>query len=183
MKAKNEATMNHSDGLRAVLETCERLTDNLASQKKVIDGGNAELHSLKKTIDLSDAGQVARMTHLLTLETVGNDRRAYLLQEMPDSLGVLVTANREFASNTLQPRCRELERRALAKLEEKLKPHFPDADARRAAAMHSTEMMALAPIQAQVVIRDYGADGAVRQAKVLLESWQAVDAFEAAHLS
>jgi hypothetical protein len=68
-------------------------------------------------------------------------------------------------------------------VESKLKAHFPEPDALSSAANHSTEMSALAPIQAHAVIHDYSADGAMRQAKLLLEAWSAADAFEAQHLS
>lgn len=178
-----KTTTNPSDGLKAALETCEGLTAKLASQKKLLDETNTERHSLTKKIDISDHGQVQRMGHLLTIQAVGNDRRAYLHQELQDALMALRDANARFTGTELRPRCQALESRALAKVEAKLKPHFPDAESRRAAAAHSPELLALAPVQALAIFRDDGLDGAMRQARTLLQAWAAADEFEQKQLS
>ena len=174
---------NPAAEIKAALDKCEAIEASLLKEAKFLTDSSAELSALQKTIDVSDTTQVQRMTTLLTISAVGGPRRTYRHQEKETSLKALVDANRHFATTHLSPRCRALEARARAKVEQKLKPHFPEADALRSGANHSTELSALASIQGQAVVRDYSADGAIRQAKLLLEAWSAADAFESQYLS
>jgi hypothetical protein len=95
----------------------------------------------------------------------------------------LVSISQGFVSNAFAPRLRDLNARAADKVEKKLKQHFPDKDALQSAVQHSTELLALAPILRNAAIHDYSVDGAIHQAKLLLEAWTAADAFESQHLS
>ena len=174
---------NTTDALKAAMDAVEGLTALSAKQKQANDDAVREGAALRNTIDLADPDQVARMSYLLAIESVGNDRRLHLAQELDDAQTALVLANRQFAQAPLGPRCRDLEARALARVEKKLRPLFPDADSLRTAAFGSTELQALRPIWERVTIQDYGLEAAVRVAKGLLQAWADADAFERKHLS
>ena len=161
----------------------ESIEASLANEAKLLRDSADETHALQKTIDISDSGQLARMTSLLTIEAVGQARRGFRHQEMEAAQKALVDASAHFAKTALAPRCQQLESRARAKVSDKLKKHFPDDDARQSAVQHSPEFAALAPIEGRAVVRDYSPDGAIRQAKVLLDAWTAADAFEQQFLS
>jgi hypothetical protein len=169
--------------LASALEKCQGIEASLLKEEGLLKDSAAELNALQRTIDVSDVGQVQRMTTLLTIAEVGGPRRTYRHQENETAKKALIAHCQSFAKEHFAPRCRQLETRARAKVEQKLKQHFPDRDALQSAINHSTELAALAPIQAQAVIRDYSTDGAIRQAKVLLEASAAADSFEAKHLS
>ena len=173
---------NPTDEIKAALDKCEAIEASLLKEAKFLSDSSAELNALQKSIDVSDTAQVQRMTTLLTISQVGVPRRTYRHQEAESAKTALVDCGRGFTSGALAPRLRDIETRIRARVEEKLKPHFPEAGALRIASNHSTELSALASIQQQAVIRDYSGDGAVRQAKLLLEAWGAADAFELQHL-
>jgi hypothetical protein len=177
-----ERKMNLTDELQAALDNCERIETGLAKEAKLLADSAAEHNGLLKTIDISDPGQLQRMTTLLTISAVGGGRRTYRHKENEAAQVALVTACSKFVKEDLAPRCRQIESRVRVNVEKKLKPHFGDGDALRSAANHSTELTALAPILNAAVIQDYSADGAIKQAKRLLEAWSAADAFEAKFL-
>jgi hypothetical protein len=168
--------------LQSALDKCEAIEASLVKEAKLLADSAAELNTLQRTIDISDIAQVQRMTPLLTIERVGGPRRSYRHQENETAKKALVAHCATFAKEHLAPRLRQLETRARAKVEQKLKQHFADKESLQSATNHSTELAALAPIQAQVIIHDYSTDGAIHQAKVLLEAWAAADSFEAKHL-
>jgi hypothetical protein len=172
-----------SADIESALDKCESIQTALAKEEKLLRDSTAEQNSLQKTIDISDPVQLQRMATLLTIAQVGGPRRTYRHQERETALKALRDLSQSFLSKTLAPRLRDMEARALAKVEGKLKQHFPEEDALRSAANHSTELSALARIRALAVIDDYGIDEAMRQAKRLLEVWKAADAFEQQHLS
>jgi hypothetical protein len=174
---------NATQELESALEKCEAIEASLTKEKKLLEDSAAELNALQKTIEVSDVGQLQRMTTLLTIAQVGGSRRTYRHQEFADARKALVDVSRQFVGTVFAPRLRQLESRAIAKVEKKLGQHFPDKDALRSAVQHSTEMLKLAPIQAQTVIQDYSTDGGMRLAKGLLEAWSAADAFEADQLN
>jgi hypothetical protein len=174
---------NATQELESALEKSEAIEDSLIKERKLLDDSAAELNTLQRTINLSDVGQLQRMTTLLTIAQVGVPRRTYRQQESEAARSALVDVCRQFVGTVFAPRCRQLESRTLAKVEEKLGQHFPDRDALRSAVQHSTEMLKLAPIQAQAAIRDYGAEAAMRTAKLLLEAYRGADSFESECLS
>jgi hypothetical protein len=174
---------NPTDEIRAALDKCEGIEASLIKEVKFLSDSSAELNALQKTIDVWDVAQVQRMTALLTISQVGGPRRTYRHQEAEAAKTALVDCCRGFSTGALAPRLRDIEARTRARVEEKLKPHFPEAEALRSASSHSPELSALALIQQHVVIRDYSPDGALRQAKLLLEAWSAADAFESQYLS
>jgi hypothetical protein len=133
--------------LKSALDKCEAIEAALIKERKFLEDSATELHALQHTIEVSDLAQVQRMTTLLTIAQVGGTRRTYGHQELETARTVLIAANTEFAKRSLAPRCQQHESRALAKVEGKLKPHFPDEDALRRAAFESKEMSALVPIQ------------------------------------
>src|ERR1035437_1128659 len=173
-----EPTMNPAHELKTALDACENIVTSLAKEAKLLADSASEHHALLKKIDISDPLQLARMTTLLTISACGNERRKYRHGENVTAQTALIAACSKFAKEDLVPRGRELEVRVRAKVEQKLKPHFGDGDALRSAANHSIELSALAPILNSAVIQDYSADGAIKQAKRLIEAWSAADAFE-----
>lgn len=177
-----EPTMNPAHELKTALDVCESIETSLAKEAKLLADSAAEHNGLLKTIDVSDPGQLQRMTTLLTISAVGNARRTYRHAENATAQTALIAAASKFVKEHLAPRCRQLDARVRANVEKKLKPHFGDGDALRSAANHSTELTALAPILNSAVISDYSADGAIKEAKRLLEAWSAADAFEARYL-
>jgi hypothetical protein len=173
---------NPSNELKAVLDNCEGIAASLIAEDKFLKESSAELHAFKKTVNFSDSAQALRMAVLLAISMVGQERRKFRHQEMETAQTALIDCCKSFSTGDLAPRLRDIEARTRVRVEEKLKQHFPESDARRSASDHSPALMALALIQQHVVIRDYSIDGAVRQAKLLLEAWSAADAFEAKHL-
>jgi hypothetical protein len=173
---------NETEDLARGLANCRGIEASLAKEKKFLEDSAAEKNALGRTIDVVNKAQLLRMSELLTIEQVGSQRRTYRHLEFADAQIALVDSCRKFAGTVLAPRCRQLEERAHAKVEEKLGQHFPDKDALRAAALQSTELTKLAPIQAASVIHDYGADVAMKSAELLLKAWAAAEAFESEHL-
>jgi hypothetical protein len=174
---------NGNHELQSALKECEAIQASLLKEEKLLKDSAAELNSLQRTIDISDVGQLQRMTILQTISQVGSPRRAHRHKENETALKALVATSQSFVSKVFAPRLRDLNARAVAKVEGKVKQHFPDKEALQAAVQHSTELLALAPILRCAVIRDYGVDGAIRQAELLLEAWSDADAFEQQHLS
>jgi hypothetical protein len=178
-----EPKTNPANELKTALEKCLGIEASLIKEAKLLADSAAELNALQHTIEISDVAQLQRMTTLLTIAQVGGSRRTYRHQENETARKALSAHCQSFVREALAPRLRDLEARARARVEKKLKPHFPEADALSSAASHSTEISALAPIQAHAVIHDYSADGAMGQAQLLLAAWAAADAFEQNHLS
>jgi hypothetical protein len=178
-----ERKINLASELKAALDKAEAIEASLIKEAKLLRDSADELHAFQKTIDFSDPAQVERMTGLLTIAAVGNPRRAYHHRENELALAALVAENAQFARTVLYPRCQQLEARARAKVEKKLKPHFEGQDALQRATLESTELSALAPIKDLAIIRDYGADTAIRTAKLLLAAWASADAIEQNHPS
>lgn len=178
-----ETKTNPDSELKSIPDNAEAIEASLIKEAKFLRDSADELHAFQKTVDLSDFAQVQRMTGLLTIAQVGNVRRTHRHHAKDIALAALIAENAQFAKTALYPRCQQLEARARARAEKKLKPHFADEDALRIAVQHSTELSALAPIREREVIHDYSANGAIRTAKLLLGAWAAADAFEAKYLS
>jgi hypothetical protein len=171
-----------SADIESVLNKCEAIEASLIKEAKLLGDFATELNALQKSIDISDVGQVQRMTTLLTISQVGGQRRTYRHQEMETAQKALIGSSQSFASKVFAPRLRDMRARALLKVEGKLHQHFPEKEALRTAAHQSTELSELAPIEAGAVMSSYGTDDAMRQAKILLAAWSAADAFEQKHL-
>jgi hypothetical protein len=183
-KDQKEMKTNAAQELKSALDKCEDIEASLVKESKLLGDSAAELDALQRIIEISDTGQLQRMVTLLAIAQVGGTRRSYRHHEMDAAQKALTAHCQIFVREALAPRLRDLEVRARARVEMKLKPHFPpESDALRAASNHSTELTALTPIQADVVIHDYSEDGAMRQAKILLDAWAAAGAFEVKHLS
>ena len=178
-----ERKTNLTDELQAALDNCEGIEASLTKEQKMLSDSAAEQNSLQRTIDISDPGQLSRMTTLLTISAVGSARRTYRHGENATAQTALIAAASKFAKDHLATRCRQLEARVRANVEKKLKPHFADTDALQSAASQATELAALAQIQSRIVITDYSSGGAIGRSKVLLDAWSAADAFEAKYLS
>jgi hypothetical protein len=174
---------NPADELNTALANCEAVEAALSKEAKFLVDSSAELRTLQKTIDISDVSQVHQMGTLLTIAQVGSPRRVFRHQENMIAQKALIDISQSFVSKVFVPRLRDLQARATAKVEAKLKLLFPDKEALRSAAQHSTELLALAQIEMQAKIFSYQQDDAIRQAKILLKAWEAADAFEQLHLS
>jgi hypothetical protein len=174
---------NPSDELKAHLAAAENIEASLISEAKLLRESADEQNALQRTIDISDFGQLQRMTALLTIEQVGQARRTYRHQECDSALKALVDSSQDFLGKVFSPRLRDLEARAVVKVEAKISKHFTDKDALRSAVQHSTEFQVLGPIQKAAHMFSYQTDDAVRLAKILLEGWRAADAFESKFLS
>jgi hypothetical protein len=174
---------NPSDELKAHLAAAENIEASLAGEEKLLRDSADEQHALQHTIELSDSGQLQRMTALLTIAQVGQARRTHRHHEMETARKALVDASAHFVKTALAPRLQQLESRAFAKVEGKLKPHFADADSLRSAAHSSRELSELTAIKNEAILRSYGTDDAIREARRLLKAWNDADAFEQKHLS
>src|ERR1035437_5933200 len=126
--------LNPTDEIKAALDRCEAIEANLGKEAKFLVDSSAELHSLQRTIDVSDTAQVLRMTALLTIAQVGAPRRTYRYQEMETAQTALIDCCKSFTKEALGPRLRDLEARTRARVEQKLKPHFPESEALRSAS-------------------------------------------------
>lgn len=174
---------NPSDELKAHFAAVENIGASLAGEAKLLRTSADEQHALLHTIDISNSVQLQRMTELLTISQVGQARRTHRHHEMETAQKALIDASAHFVKTALVPRCQQLESRALARVEGKLKSHFADEDALRSAAYSSRELSELAPIKDSAIIRDYGTDTSILVASRLLKAWSAADAFEAKYLS
>src|ERR1035437_4056336 len=135
-----EPKMNPAHELKTALDNCESIETSLAQEAKLLADSAAEHNGLLKTIDISDPGQLQRMTTLLTISAVGSARRTYRHGENETAKIALTAAASKFVKKHLAPRCGQLESRVRAKVEQKLKPHFGDGDDLRSVANHSTEL-------------------------------------------
>jgi hypothetical protein len=146
-----KAEIDQSGELKADLDKCESIEASLVSEAKLLRDSADERDALQKTIEISDSGQLARMTTLLTISQVGQDRRTFRHQERDSALKVLVDSSQSFVSKVFAPRLRDMEARAVVKVEGNMSKHFSNKDSLRSAVQHSTELQALGPIKDNAV--------------------------------
>ena len=182
MTAKRVTVMqsktNPSDEFRAVLEKTQGVEASLAKVNKLASDSAVEQQTLEAAGDLSDLTTVGRITSLSTISRAAAIQITLRGKEFEAAKIALVDASEAFIRTVLGPRGRDLESRALAKVEGALKQLFPDKDALRAAAYQSGDLQQVAAIRAQLTLGSYDADCAMRRAKELLEAYSAIEAFE-----
>ena len=134
--------------------------------------------NLELTCDLDDAAALGKITGLCaTAEFLPRriENREQALENFDDEL--LKTCH-DFIMQTLGPRLRNLEARAIAKVKAKLKPNFSDDTDLDAAIAKSSLVKELEDIQAGTQIQHNPAGKVIVYAHVLLKSWKDAAAFE-----
>jgi hypothetical protein len=174
---------NTTHELKSDLANCQRIEATLARDKKLWTDSTAELSALARSADLSNDSTVAQLSKLQTIVTFAPDRLDAHRREFDAAQKGLLDGCQNFVSKVFSPLCQQLEIRSLEKVEGKLRKLFPDEEALRSAALHSTELVQLATIKARVMNDTFAPEDAMRKTESVLDAWREADSFEQQYLS
>jgi hypothetical protein len=172
-----------TEQLQSGLGKCQGIKAAIAKDEKLLADSTTELAALEVSADLSNGSTLGQLSKLQTIVMVAPKRLAARREEFSAAKKTLLAECGSFIATAFGPRYKDLEGRAVAKVEANLKPFFGEEHGLRQAAYGTKELSALEPLKAQTFLRDADPEDAMRLAQELLDAWHAAEAFGKEYLS